>query len=254
MAMRIWDNYLTERDKAVHAASQYGKRGGFGKRPAILVVDVNYAFVGDRPEPILDSIVRWHNSCGTEGWEAMEIIRELLRAGRARGLPVIYSTSIRRKDRWDDGGWAWKSGRVKEKSPANVAATVDGHRIPDMIKPDPTDIIIRKQKPSMFFGTNLVGYLTDLGVDSVIVVGTTTSGCVRASVIDAFSYNLRVTVVEDGCFDRTQASHAINLFDMDAKYCDVIGSAEVLGYIESLPANMFALPSGAGMEGVDPTP
>jgi len=71
MEKRVWDDYLTDRDVAVASASGYGAMAGFGKRPAVLVIDVNYAFVGDRPEPILDSIKRWHNSCGEEGWQAM---------------------------------------------------------------------------------------------------------------------------------------------------------------------------------------
>ena len=81
--------------------------------------------------------------------------------------------------------------------------------------------------------------------DSVIVGGTTTSGCVRASVIDAFSQNFRVIVAEECCFDRAQASHAINLCDMKSRYADVIGTAEVVDYIERLPDKLFELPSGA---------
>jgi maleamate amidohydrolase len=99
--------------------------------------------------------------------------------------------------------------------------------------------------PSAFHGTRLQSYLTYLKCDSVIVGGTTTSGCVRASVIDAFSQNFRVIVAEECCFDRAQASHAINLCDMNAKYADVIGTAEVVDYIERLPDKLFELPSGA---------
>jgi nicotinamidase-related amidase len=102
-----------------------------------------------------------------------------------------------------------------------------------------------KPKPSAFFGTPLTSHLTLLGADSLIVVGTTTSGCVRASVVDAFSHNYRVAVVEDGCFDRSQASHALALCDMDAKYADVVSSDEVLGHFATLPHGLFALP-GAG--------
>ena len=85
-----------------------------------------------------------------------------------------------------------------------------------MIAPGPQDIVLKKQKPSGFFGTNLPSYLTLLGCDSVIVVGTTTSGCVRATVVDAFSLNYRVIVAEEGCFDRSEASHAVSLCDMHA--------------------------------------
>ena len=91
----------------------------------------------------------------------------------------------------------------------------------------------------MFFGTPLAGYLVELGIDSLIIAGTTTSGCVRATVVDAFSYNYPVIIVEDCCFDRGEMSHKINLFDMNAKYGDVIGLAEVNSIIAELPDGIF---------------
>ena len=113
-----------------------------------------------------------------------------------------------------------------------------------MIAPGPQDIVIKKQKPSGFFGTNLASYLTLLGCDSVIVVGTTTSGCVRATVVDAFSLNYRVILAEEGCFDRSEASHAVSLCDMHAKYADVVPTAEILSYFDQLPTDLFDLPTG----------
>ena len=104
--------------------------------------------------------------------------------------------------------------------------------------------MIKKQKPSGFFGTNLASYLTLLGAASVIIVGTTTSGCVRATVVDAFRLNYRVILAEEGCFDRSEASHAVSLCDMHAKYADVVPTAEVLAYFNRLPADLFELPVG----------
>jgi maleamate amidohydrolase len=101
------------------------------------------------------------------------------------------------------------------------------------------------QKPSGFFGTNLASYLTLLGCDSVIVVGTTTSGCVRATVVDAFSLNYRVILAEEGCFDRSEASHAVSLCDMHAKYTDVLPTVEILSYFDQLPTDLFDLPAGS---------
>src|SRR5205823_14741625 len=95
-----------------------------------------------------------------------------------------------------------------------------------------------------FFGTNLASYLTLFGCDSVVVVGTTTSGCVRATVVDAFSLNYRVTLAQEGCFDRSEASHALSLCDMHAKYADVVPTAEILAYFDRLPAELFDLPTG----------
>ena len=244
MAERVWDKFLTERDKQVFAASGYGARGGFGKRPALLVIDVNYGFVGDKPEPILESIKRWMNSCGEDGWKAVGAIKELLVAARGKGVPVIYTTGVRRADAWDEGAWAYKNSRVKTDymglNPSKLKSNII---IPD-IAPGPQDLVIGKQKPSAFHGTPLADYLVHLGCDSVICTGTTSSGCVRATVIDAFSKNYRVIVAEEGCADRSQASHAINLCDMNAKYADVVGVPEVVAYLNALPAGLFDLPKG----------
>jgi maleamate amidohydrolase len=250
MSEPIWNRFLTERDKAVFAAGGFGARAGFGKRPALLVIDVNWAFCGERPEPILEAIKRWRTSCGEEAWVALDHIKALIESARAKGLPVIYTTGERRADSWDAGSWRWKSTRGDETggSPGGV----DGNEIVAMIAPGPKDIVIRKQKPSGFFGTNLASYLTLLGCDSVIVVGTTTSGCVRATVVDAFSLNYRVALAEEGCFDRSEASHAVSLCDMHAKYADVVPTAEVLSYFDGLPGELFDLPTGKGSPGAAP--
>jgi maleamate amidohydrolase len=243
MSEPVWNKFLSERDKQVFAAAGYATRQGFGHRPAILVVDVNYAFCGDRPEPILDSIKRWRNSCGAEAWEGVKAIKRLLAAARARGLPVIYSTGTRRDDDWDRGSWNWKNSRAAER-PRAQASGQDGNTIVPDIAPQPQDIVIEKLKPSAFFGSPLLSFLVLLGADSLIVAGTTTSGCVRATVVDAFSNNYRVAIVEEGCFDRSQASHALSLCDMNAKYADVVRLEETLAYIEALPKGLFNLPAG----------
>ncbi|MDP7505430.1 MAG: isochorismatase family protein, partial [Nitrospinota bacterium] len=99
----------------------------------------------------------------------------------------------------------------------------------------PSELVIHKLKPSMFYGTSLVGMLNDLKVDTLLVAGTTTSGCVRATVVDAFSYNYAVGVVEECVVDRWESSHAMTLFDLDAKYADVISLAETTGFLKGLP-------------------
>ncbi len=159
-----------------------------------------------------------------------------------KGVPVIYTTGVRRPDNWDAGGWARKNSRSNEAP--KTSSNRHGYDIVDEIAPEPKDLVIYKLKPSGFFGTPMTGYLTQLNCDSVIVTGTTTSGCVRATVLDAFSYNYRVALVEDGCFDRSEASHAITLCDMNAKYADVVRTNEVLAYFETLEEGMFNLPTG----------
>ncbi len=245
MAEPIWNKFLTERDKQVFGAAGYASPMGFGKRPALLVIDVNYAFCGDRREPILESIKRWRNSCGEDAWDALPVLAKLIETARDREVPVIYTTGIRRADNWDNGSWSWKNNRSAENK---VRLTNHDHNeIMPQIAPGPRDIVVPKHKPSAFFGTNLMSFLQLLQCDSLLVTGTTTSGCVRASVLDAFSNNIRCTIIEDGCFDRSQASHAINLCDMNAKYADIVKSDEALAYLASVPRGLFDLPSGEGM-------
>ena len=247
MSEPVWNKFLTERDRQVFAAGGFGARAGFGKRPALLVIDVNWAFCGEEPKPILESIKRWRTSCGEEAWVALPYIKRLIEAARQKGLPVIYTTGGGRDDRWDRGSWDWKSSRAAEGDGpgGTVRRNIDGNEIVAMIAPGPRDIVIKKQKPSGFFGSNLASYLTLLQADSLIVTGTTTSGCVRATVVDAFSLNYRVILAEEGCFDRSEASHALSLCDMHAKYADVVSTDEVLAYVDALPARLFDLPKGS---------
>jgi nicotinamidase-related amidase len=238
MADEIWSKYLTPRDRQVLERSGYGARMGYGRRPALMIVDVSYNFCGDAPAPILDSIARWRNSCGEDAWRAIDRIKPLAAACRARGVPVFYSTNQRRPDGFDAGSWRWKNARELEDNDADIR----GNRIVADIAPQPQDVVVYKTKPSAFFGTPLLSFLIDLKVDSLLVCGVSTSGCVRATVIDAFSNNLRCAVIADGCFDRIEASHAINLFDMHAKYADVVTSDEAIAFVESLPERLFELP------------
>jgi maleamate amidohydrolase len=238
---RVWDKFITEQDRKVWEASGYGARGGYGTRPAVIVVDVNYAFTGDTDMPILDSIKTWRNSCGEAGWAAIPPTQKLLAAAREQHVPVFFSTGKdSRKDGFDRGGWAHKNKRSNEDLPvARLTSPVRGNDIVKEIAPMEHEILIEKLKPSVFNGTPLPGFLTDLGVNTLIVTGTTTSGCVRATVLDAFSLNYKITLVEECCFDRFESSHAINLFDMQAKYCDVTSLDDVTAYLQSLPRDLY---------------
>src|ERR1035437_8709295 len=109
MTEPIWNKFLTERDKAVFATSGYGGSQGFGKRPALLVIDVNYAFCGDKREPILESVKRWRNSCGEDAWDALPVLQKTIAAAHQREIPIFYTTGypagIRRPDNWGAGLW-----------------------------------------------------------------------------------------------------------------------------------------------------
>jgi len=234
--MAIWDDVLTERDKQVFAAAGYGKRQGFGGKPAVIVVDVNYNFVGDVPEPILASIKKYRNSCGEEGWQGVYQISRLLDAARDKKVPIFYSTAPSHRVGLMAGRWHGKNSRGTEDFQSHAQ---DGNEIVREIAPHEGDIVILKDKPSVFFGTPLMSYLHELQVDTLLVVGTTTSGCVRATVVDAFSYNFKVVVVEECVFDRGQTSHKVNLFDMQAKYADVVPLEAALSYLAELSRELY---------------
>lgn len=235
--MNIWDDVITDTDRAVFDAAGWGRRAGYGKRPAIMVIDVNYNFCGDREEPILDSIRRWRFSCGPVAWaQGIPSISRILEVARARRLPVIYTTNPRRSDGFDLGIWTLKSERAEDE------VDVFGHRgndIVDELAPLPGDLFIEKRKPSAFFGTPLVSHLNQMGADSLILTGSTTSGCVRATAVDALSYDIKVTIPHEAVFDRGEVSHKVALFDLHMKYVDVTDTDDVVAHLEQLETGLF---------------
>src|SRR5689334_7492702 len=202
--MAIWDDATTERDKQVLKACGYGRVRGLGQRPALIVVDMNYNWVGDRREPVLESIKRIRHSCGEEAWDALDVVRTLIDKARPKGVPVIYTTGYGVETNYESGRRPWKNDRHDEDETMDYSARME---IVKEIAPAPSDIVIHKSKPSGFFGTPLHGVLNDYAVDTLLVTGGSTSGCIRATAVDAFSYNYFVAVVEDGTFDRIQLSH-----------------------------------------------
>lgn len=229
---RIWDKFLTERDKKVLEQSGYGKRGGFGTRPALFIIDVQYNFCGDEPgESIFEGLKKYRTHCGEAGWEAVEYIERLLELARDKNIPIFYTQAERRPDLLDSGVQVGKSHRGTEKT---VLAGTHATQTVEPLKPRPEDFLIGKRKPSAFFGTVFMSHLNFLDVDTLIMTGCTTSGCLRASTVDAFSYNFKVVIPEEAAFDRFEASHAINLFDLNCKYADVIPTAEVEDYLRGL--------------------
>lgn len=232
MTERIWDRFLTEKDKRIFKLAGYGKRGGFGKRPAFFVIDVQYNFTGDKPgESHEDGLRTYRTHCGEAGWKAVPHIERLLRVARAKNLPVFYTVSERRPDMIDSGVQVGKSHRGTEGTSnegSHATQTVAA------LAPQPQDLLIGKRKPSAFFGTIFMSHLNFLDVDTLIITGCTTSGCLRATTVDAYSLNFKVVIPEEATFDRFESSHAINLFDLNCKYADVISTDEVAQYLERL--------------------
>jgi nicotinamidase-related amidase len=225
---RVWDRFLTPRDKQ-SLRLHWGKRSpvGFGSKPVVVVIDDFRLTLGDRPLPLLESVEEWPLSSGLEGWAAVERTRYLLQHARSVGVPVVYT-----KNDIDEPPW----GPPEERIRAGLSDEKWARRyeiVPE-IEPQSGDLVIVKSSASAFFGTPLISHLMVWRIDTVLLCGNATSGCVRAAAIDAAAYRFRVGVIEDCCFDRTEASHAINLFDIDHKYGDVVSSTDAVAYVERL--------------------
>ncbi len=224
--MRKWEAVFPEEDRALVQKTAMAQKQAFGKRPALIIVDVNRAFIGSQPKPVLESVEEYRTSCGDAGWTALEHIGRLLAACRARQVPVIFTTNdpVAIQYSW---GPTKRSGNAQELDLAS-------NEIAEAIAPRPTEWVLRKTKASAFFGSPLAAALVNLKVDCLLIAGATTSGCVRATVVDAFSYRFPCFIVEECVFDRFQLSHLVNLFDMNAKYADVITLQEAMNLLEEL--------------------
>jgi nicotinamidase-related amidase len=196
-----------------------------------LLVDLYREVFGDRPQPLLEALEDWPNSCGLNGWDALPHIRRLLDEARRLSVPVIHVTGL-------DGVPGWRDPRpaIRRSGAAAEDRARRRYEIVDELQPLASEIVLRKTAPSAFWGTPLIGLLNGMRVDTVVVAGESTSGCVRATVVDAKSSRLKVLVPEECVFDRDDACHAINLFDMHEKYADVIPLAEVLEYLAEAAA------------------
>jgi maleamate amidohydrolase len=203
----------------VYRQQGFGNRSGFGKSPAVLLVD----FVNGFNDPALFG--------GGNIGAAIASTKRLLQCARAQRLPITFTRVVYAEDGSDAGVFCLKApglAALTEHAPASQV-------VPEL-EPLKEEYIIRKTQPSAFFGTNLSGWLISKGVDTLLVAGCTTSGCVRASVVDSMSYNFRTIVVTDCVGDRAIAPHEANLFDMGQKYADLMTSAEVIEHLTGAQA------------------
>jgi maleamate amidohydrolase len=209
--------------EALEVYSHYKRQTYIGPRPALLAIDLyNLVFYGG-PKAVHEVAKEYPSSCGINAWNAIKPIQELFDLCRSRGLQVIYTTTETRKEVKPNSVYA--TNRRRLEFGANDFA------IKEEFKPEAGDLIIYKERASGFFGTPLIAHLTRLGIDSLIVCGETTSGCVRASTVDGYSYGFHMSVVEECCFDRHHLSHKVNLFDLHHKYADVMHLDEVKNHL-----------------------
>jgi maleamate amidohydrolase len=249
MTTRVWDAFLTEQDKAHLAASAPTRRRGFGRKAAVLSIDNYRKALGDKPEPLLEAIRTWPASTGLAGWAAAERIADLLAIARSADIPVIHLTGLPEEESGIPA-WAARLGG-RHGAGGDSPEQLDRHRrrfdFIDQAAPLPGEVVLKKTAPSGFFGTPLLAHLISEGIDTLIVCGESVSGCVRATVTDGCANRLHMVVVEECVYDRHEASRAINLFDIDQKYGDVISLTEVVDWITGPAAH--ASRNGTSMAG-----
>jgi maleamate amidohydrolase len=212
-----------EQAREVYERAGLGQRFTMGERPAVLVIDFSCGFTD--PECTL----------GSDMTSEVEATRRLLDAARAKGLPVVYTTIAFDPHGKDGGLWLQKVPALGDLEVGGRWAAIDPR-----LDPRDDEPVVLKKGASGFFGTNLASILVSQGVDSVVLCGATTSGCVRATAIDLLQYGWPTVVPRECVGDRAQAPHEANLFDIQAKYADVLSLEEVLAYVESVRGRVAA--------------
>ena len=219
MTEHIWDDLLTERDRQVIEKAGYDEAGasswdsrGLGTDPLVLVIDVQRLVVG-ADEPILDAIEDYRTAMGEVAWDAIGEIGPFLDFAREHGLPIAYTRVV--PTSYDDPDH-------------------EDLDIVEPVAPEPGETVIDKSYASAFYGTDLLSRLVRGGHDSVIIVGNSTSGCVRATSIDAQQNGLDVILPQECLFDRIEASHKVALLDLWMKYAEVLEREEVEAYVAEI--------------------
>lgn len=215
--MAIWDDVIPPEERALYERGGWGGVSGFGTRPALIVVDMYTAFV-DPAYPY----------SSPDAPAAVDAVGRVLRQARASGVPVLYSRGERARNAAERGHWKG-TGREQPVMDRPEAFQI----IPDLA-PLPSESVVVKTAPSAFHGTYLLSLLVHQNVDTVIVTGTVTSGCVRATAVDAFSCGFRVVVPVECVYDRGRTSHKVALWDIYTRYGDVVPVDEVLGYLRAV--------------------
>jgi maleamate amidohydrolase len=208
-----------EQAKQVYAAARLGQSVTLGSRPAVLVVDFSCGFTDAEC------------TLGSDLTPQVEATKRLLDSARARGVPVIFTTIGFEPSLKDGGLWLQKVQSLCDLQVGGRWVEIDPR-----LEPREDETIVLKKGASAFFGTNLTAILISQGVDSVILCGATTSGCIRATAIDLLQNGYPTLVPRECVGDRAQAPHEANLFDIQAKYADVVSIEEALEYLERVPS------------------
>jgi maleamate amidohydrolase len=221
-AERPWMALIPEADRRTYRSG--GFLGGLptGTRPALVVIDCTWSFCGSGGLSLAEAMEEFSTACGPAAWDALPRIATLIATFRERGLPIVFTHS-------DQGATPFTGKATKSKRAASTKPHAED--FPPVVAPRADEWVLAKTKASAFFGTPLTTWLVREQVDTLVFCGVSTSGCVRASVVDGFSHGFATVVVDDCCFDRSAFAHAANLFDMAAKYAAVVPLAGIAGFL-----------------------
>ena len=217
-----WRGFVDDETEEIY--SHYKRDVFVGENPAVLMVDVYKASYEGGQQRVIDVIKEHPSSCGERAWAMVEPAKQLLEASRAAGIPITYCTGDTRSS----------SSKGRATNRQVLSEHNESYDILDELAPEDGELVVYKQRASAFYGTPLMSHLTQMGIQSLIMGGGTTSGCLRAAVQDAKANGFHVTLVEECCYDRTAMNHMVNLFDMHHKYADVMHLDEVLTHINGI--------------------
>lgn len=232
--MAQWDDLLTDEDRRVLERGSWAQRAGMGQRPALILIDCQYYMSGIRGAE--DNAENYPLACGGVAFAAIDQMKRLLDGARANGVPVFYTRYVVDPINNDVGMFDRKIGAGVGKGPNLYFAGTHGAEITADLAPLETEIVLDKKKFSAFFGTPLLSLLIDRRIDTCVIVGGSTSNCVRATVLDSTQFNFFTVIPEEAVFDRLPLAHRQNLSDMNRSYGDVMPVDEVLGYFDGLGA------------------
>ena len=213
-----WSDFIPADELATYAKGKFGERVGFGQRAALLNIDTTFMFV-DPAYP----------QCGDGDPDLVAAITRLTGVFRALDLPIYYSRRDDRSHPIRRGMWNDKLGIADEMI---YSRDPRADEWPEEYAPREQDVVVYKNKASCFFATPLESFLRYDGIDTIVICGISTSGCVRAAANDAFSHNFRVIVAEEAVGDRSRTAHRANLFDMDMKMADVEPLDDVIAELQ----------------------
>jgi len=218
-----WSGIISDETIELYEEAGFANKVEIGKRPCLMVIDAQYATTGEQPMPLPDALAYHPMNCGEHAWRAIPNMQRLLAMFREGGFPVVYTKVIARKSR-----------APNRRMP--MAANFDPRHweIVEALLPREGEGVFEKDGPSAFSRADVGDWVRQSGADTLVVTGNTTSGCVRATVIDAYSEHYQILVPHDAVYDRSPVSHAVNLFDINAKYGQVLSTDDALRQLERI--------------------